>query len=145
MTVIDLFINSFGKSKVLELLEKESGSLKKIADNWNKNNGFLKKFYKVFFNSSIGKLAQDTLKDKKLKEKDTFEYRRLVKGMKKINCIRPEISALYVFLINNSVIKNMSIPREYFKVLEHSTYKLVPEDKKRKVGDIVDATNKQIQ
>jgi hypothetical protein len=146
MVVVDLLINSFGEEKILELIKlEESKILKNIADNWYKANGFRKKFNKLLSNSSISKLSQDTLKDKDLKQKDTFEYKRLVKDMKKINCIRPEITNLYIFLINKSSIKNMSIPREYFKVLEHTTYKLIPEDKKRRVGDSIDATDKQIQ
>lgn len=146
MQVIDLFVSSYGEDKILEMLELEdSKRLKKIAEDWTKPKGFLKKFRKLLSNSSIAKLSQDTLKDKKLKDKDTFEYKRLVRDMKKINAIRPNITALYVFLINKSAIKNMSIPREYFKVMEHSMYKVVPEGNKRRVGDVLDATSKQVQ
>lgn len=146
MTVIDLFISSYGEEKILELLENENSKvLKNIASNWNSPKGFLRKFNKVFSSSSIAKLSQDTLKDKKLKDKNTFEYKRFVKDLKRINAIRPDITAMYVFLIENSGIKNMTIPREYFKVMEHTSYKVVPEDRKRRVGDMSNATSKQIQ
>lgn len=143
MTVIDLIIGSFGEEKVLKLLnEEDSKILRNIATNWDKPNGFLRKFRKILSQSSLSKLSQDTLKDKKLKESNTFEYKRFISDIKKVNCIRPEITAIYVFLINNSAIKNMTIPREYYKVMEHTNYKVVPEDRKKRVGDMLDATNK---
>lgn len=143
MGVIELFISSFGHEKIIELLSNsDSEVLKNIGLNWNKSSGFYRKFNRLLSSTSIAKLSQDAIKDKKLKEKDTFEYHRFVKDMKKINVIRPEITTLYVFLVDNSMIKNMTIPREYYKVLEHTNYKVVPEDKKRRVGELPNATIK---
>lgn len=141
MGVIDLFINSYGIEKLKGMLDNSKiESLKKISEKLNLPGGFLNKFYKVYSKSSIAKLSQDTLKDKELKNKDTFEYKRLMKDMRKINCIRPHITQLYVFLIENSAIKNLTIPPEYFKIIEHSNYKNIS-DSKRKVGEMPNATN----
>lgn len=146
MGVIDLFINSYGKDQLKEMLsQSEVPTLKKMSEKFDSVGGFLSKFYKTYSNSSIAKLSQDTLKDKELKKKDTFEYRRLARDMRKINCIRPEITMLYVFCIENTPIRNMSIPREYYKIIEHVSYKNISDNlNKRKVGEPLDATSKQI-
>jgi len=133
MGVIDLLINAFGKGKLKEMLIKSNFEIiRKIGKNFDV---FMKKFYKIYSDSSIAKLSQDTLKDKELKNKDTHEYRRVLKNLKNVNVIRPEITALYVFLIENTSMKSMSIRREFYKILEHTSYKTIPDDERRKVGD----------
>jgi len=117
------------------LIKSDSQTLRKTGKDFFKNKGFLDKFYKLYSNSAIAKLSQDTLKDKELKNRDTFEYKRMVKSMRKINAIRPDITSLYVFLLEQTAMKNRSMNRDFYKIIEHTSYKTIPDNDRRKVGD----------
>ncbi len=137
MSAVQLFISSVGEEKVKKmLLQCNDKILKKIGEKWE---SFILYFDKILTTSSIAKLSQDLIKDKEFKKNE--EYDKMVSDLKKMGVIRPQIIALYVFFIENSAIKNMTIPREYYKIIEHSGYKVILDANKRKVGD---ATNKQI-
>jgi len=136
---IDLMINVIGEQEVVRLLmiDKSNNSEvnKKIGENWNKQKGIknsLKKLDKIIEQT---KSAYDLLEDKSLKKKEKADYSRLVNKANKISLIKPEIYSLFVFLVNCTSLQRMTIPQDYFKILEHRGNKPVQGFDKRRVGD----------
>lgn len=130
---IDLMINVFGEEELLKLLKNDKSKLnKKIGEDWNKPKGMkksLKNFDKLIEQT---KSAYDLLEDKSLKKKGTPDYTKLMSKAKKIPAIKPDVYSLFVFFINNTSLQRMTIPQEYYKILEHRGNKPVQGfDKKR--------------
>lgn len=137
---IDIMINVYGEDLLIDMLKKDQSNnkkiLNKIGNDWDKSNGMrnnLKKFDKLI---EITKSAYDTLDDKTLKKTDSPSYKTFLEKSKRIPAIKDDFYALFVFLVNNSSINRMSIPQEYFKILEHRFNRAVGEMEKRRIGDM---------
>ena len=136
---VDLMINVIGEEELILLLKNDKSNNSKrnklIAEKWNKPNGIknsLKKFDKLIEQT---KSAYDLLEDKSLKKKDKPDYFKLISKAKKISIIKPDIYSLFVFLVNCTSLQRMTIPQEYYKILEHRGNKPVQGfDKKRVIG-----------
>jgi len=139
---IDLMINIIGEETLIEMLKKDNSRNKKInnllGENWEKPTGMkrtLKKFDMVIEKT---KTAYDLLENQEIdkKQKDrTLKYQLFSQKAKKIPVIKPDVYSLFIFLVNNTSIKRMTIPQEYFKILEHKGYRSMDEFDKRRVGD----------
>jgi len=136
---IDLMINVVGEEELIALLKKDDGTNSKrnneIAKNWNKPNGIkktLKKFDKLIEQT---KSVYDLIEDKSLKKKEKSDYSKLTSKAKKISVIKPDIYSLFVFLVNCTSLNRMTIPQEYYKILEHRGNKPIQGfDKKRVIS-----------
>lgn len=136
---IDVMINVIGEEKLIEMLLKDdspnSKKNKEIGENWYKNKGMkkmLRNFDRIIEET---KSAYDFVEDKTLKKRDV-NFSRFSSKAKKIPMIKPEIYALFVFLVKNTSINRMTIPPEYYRIVEHVGYRSLGDlKKKRSVGD----------
>lgn len=136
---IDLMINIVGEERVIELLKNDKSSnskvLNRIAKEWHEKKGMKRKLSKFDKLIEKTKLAFDKLEDKNFKKTDDPSYKTLTEKSKKITALKPEIYALFVFLVNNSTLSRMTIPPDYFKILEQRFSRPIGEFDKRRVGD----------
>lgn len=136
---IEVMINVIGEEKLITMLKDDISSNskvnKQIGENWFKSNGMKKKLIELDRIIEQTKCAYDLLEDKTLKDTKKPSYKNFIKKCKKVPMIKPELYSLFVFLVNSSSIKRMSINPEYFKVLESRQFKMAGEFDKKRVGD----------
>ena len=137
---VDMMVNVIGEDAVIELLKKNNSgnktNLNRIGKEWNEQTGMKRKLIKLDKIIEKTKASYDLLDDKTLKKKDV-KYENFKEKAKKISVIKPDLFALFVFLVNSTSISRMTIPQEYFKHLEHRQSRSVGDLDKRRVGDPV--------
>ena len=132
---IDLMIPVIGEKEIVErLLKNETNNkerLVQIGTNWEQTKIKLKKLDKLIERT---KASFDSLEDKTLKKKELVSYKNLLTKASKITPLKSLIFDLMVFLIEDTTIGRMTIPSEYFKILEHKGHRPVGEMDKRLLG-----------
>jgi hypothetical protein len=131
---IDIGLSIIGEEKAIEMLKKGNSAEKLLGENWNKANGVKKQLIKLDKIIEKTKNAYDLLEDKTMK-KNEKDYKIFADRCKKVSLIKPELFTLFVFLINNTTLKNGNIPSDYYKILEHKGFRAVGELDRRRVGE----------
>lgn len=121
---IMLMINLFGENKLVEMLKNDESANSKvtnrIGEDWFKENGMKRKlirFSKIL--EEVNK-SYSILEDKKVpkEKKNEIKYQDFLKCCKYLPRIENDLYALFVFMVENSSIRNMNISQQYLKVLE---------------------------
>jgi len=133
---VDIMINVVGEDEIIKLLKNDksnnSSVNNKIGNDWHKSIGIKKSLSKFDKLVEQTKSAYDLLEDKSLKKKEKPDYKNFTNKSKNITAIKPNLYSLFVFLITCTSLNRMSIPQEYYKILEHRGNKpMLGMDKKR--------------
>lgn len=138
---VEIMINVIGENKLVDMLKTDNSNNKdvynRIGENWNKINGIKKGLSNLDKVVESTKQSYDILEDKSLKDFKKLNYKNFIKRSSKIPMIKQDLYALFVFLVNSTTIKRMTIPADYFKIFESRNFKSISEFDKRKVGDPV--------
>jgi hypothetical protein len=138
--VVLLMINLFGEEKLIDMLKKDNSPnkdvLNRIGKEWNKPFGMKKKLVKISMILEKINKSYSILDDKTIpkSERDKIKYKEFINQCNNFPKIENDFYALFIFLIDNSSIRNMNISNQYFKVLE-SGGKTFGGINKERIGD----------
>lgn len=131
---VDLLIQIIGEENVIkELQNSKSESLQRIGNEWNEPKGMKRKL------RTLGRIVEETkesydfLRQKDFSEK-TEKYKNFVDRAEQLSIIRPELFSLFYFMIEKTPLAQMSIPREYHKMLEQKGRKNITDLEKNRLG-----------
>ncbi len=133
---LDMMINIIGEEKLVKLLKDDNSPNKavtnRIGNSWA---DFKKQLIKFDRKVDETKRAYDTLDTNDFKKKDTPNYKQFLENAENISMIKPDLYALFVFVISCTSIQKMNIRNEDFKIFQQKGYRATGELDKRKVGD----------
>jgi len=139
---LDMMINIIGEDRLVNLLSNDSAENKSVTNRlgkeWYSSKGMRRRLIKFDKRVDDTKRAYDTLDTNDLKKKDTDSYKVFLKNAQNISVIKPDLYALFVFVISCSSIQKMNIRNEDFKIFQQKGYRATGELNKRKVGDRIE-------
>ena len=139
---VDMMVNIIGEERLIELLENDTSENKcvtnRIGKEWSESIGMKKNLIKFDRLIDETKRGYDVLDTNDLKKKDTINYKQFLENAENISMIKPDLYALFVFVISCSSIQKMNIRSEDFKIFQQRGYRPTGDLNKRRVGDRIE-------
>lgn len=123
------YLSAINILESLIVQERGEDFIKKKVPNYSREK--LKKWVSNYFDI---KVFYDAIEDKKLlKDQKEFQIRQfLYHSVSKVKLIDKDFYDLYVFLVSSTTLSRRTIKNQYIKLVEHTGYKTLHLEKKKK-------------